>query len=58
MKLTKYGMLLGAMALLASCSSDNIDGPEGNLEGLDAAYFTVNIHQNTTTRTVSPNSGT
>lgn len=46
MKFYKYGLMLGTLGLLASCSNDNLEGP-GNLEGNpgDAVYITLDFVQ-------------
>lgn len=51
-------MPLAALALLASCSDEKVDNPnQGGNNGLDAAYFSVNITQTSNTRTETGNQG-
>ena len=51
MKLTKYGLLLGSLALLASCSDNNMDSPVVTPdESNDGLYMTLQI-QPLSTRT-------
>lgn len=44
MKLFKYGMPLAALALLASCSNDNLDGPEVGGTEYDGSGLYLNVN--------------
>ena len=55
MKLFKYGLPLAALAIMASCTSENIDDPgEENLVA-DAITMSINIEQSAMTRTSTEN---
>lgn len=56
MKLTKYGMLFGVLALMASCSNDNLGGEEPAGNSADA-YVSVAITMQTATRTATGQTG-
>lgn len=51
MKLKKYGMLLASLGLLASCSNDNLEGPnQPDLATDGEVYFTLSVKEATGSR--------
>lgn len=59
MKLLKYGLFLGVIGLLASCSNEDLNTPQvpnQNLDNLEDVYFSINVGQ-PGVRTTTPNHG-
>ena len=48
-------MLLASLGLLASCSNDNLEGPNPNVGTKGDAYFSLKVVENQGVRTTTPN---
>lgn len=58
MKLFKYGLPLAALALMASCTSDKLDGPsEGVVNDVENLYFQLSLTAGGITRTATGDEG-
>ena len=52
-KFNKFFIALMSAGILASCSSDNLDGPK-TPENVDGLYMTLTVSPQSMTRTASP----